>query len=119
MQTNFGEKPNKGFVLVDDGEPTFVRIKSPTKLVTINQGDEVPENCLVKYRITDVSSVNKCELPDNVVMFGSDIKPAEVDTSLLTDDVTEGLSEFLATKFGYSKKMQRKSVEYINDLLNT
>ena len=49
----------------------------------------------------------------------SDIKPAEVDTSLLTDDVTEGLSEFLATKFGYSKKMQRKSVEYINDLLNT
>ena len=119
LQTNFGEKPNKGFVLVDDGEPTFVRIKSPTKLVTINQGDEVPENCLVKYRITDVSSVNKCELPDNVVMFGSDIKPAEVDTSLLTDDVTEGLSEFLATKFGYSKKMQRKSVEYINDLLNT
>ena len=116
LQTNFGEKPNKGFVLIEDGEPTFIRIKSPTKLVTINQGDEVPDNCLVKYKITDVSSINKCELPENVVVFGSDIKPAKVDTSLFTDDVTEGLSEFLATKFGYSEKMQRKAVEYINDL---
>lgn len=116
LQTNFGEKPNKGFVLIEDGEPTFIRIKSPTKLVTINQGDEVPDNCLVKYKITDVSSINKCELPENVVVFGSDIKPAKVDTSLFTDDITEGLSEFLATKFGYSKKMQRKAVDYINSL---
>lgn len=119
LQVNFGEKPNKGFVLVENGEPKFVRIKSPTKLVTINQGEEVPDDCLVKYRITDVSSVNKCELPENVVAFGSDIKQAEVDTSLFTDDVTEGLAEFLASKFGYSKKMQRKSVDYINELLNS
>ena len=116
FQTSFGEKPNKGFVLVEDGEPKHIRIKSPTKLVTVNQGDEIPEGCFVKFKINDLSSVNKCELPDNVVNFETDIKASEVDKSLFTDDITEGLKEFLATKFGYSKKMQRKSVEYINSL---
>lgn len=118
LQTNFGEKSKKGFVLIDNDKVTFHSIKSPKRLVEINQGEEVPKDCLVSYRITDLEKINKNELPSNVIQFDTYIKPKDVDVSLTSDDVTDGLAEFMATKFGYSEKMQRKSIEYIKKISN-
>jgi DNA repair exonuclease SbcCD nuclease subunit len=116
LQVNFGETSKKGFVVIDEDEVTFHSIKSPKRLVEIRQGEDVPKNCYVKYKITDLEKVNKNELPSNVVQFDTDIKPKAVDVSLISGGMTEGLAEFMATRFGYSEKMQKKSVDYIKSL---
>lgn len=117
LQTDFGESPVKGFVYVDKKGPRFVEVESPRKLVTVEQGDEIPEDAFVRYKITDLLTANRCELPSNVVAMTSEIKAAVVDTTLFTDDVTDGLAEFMAEKYGYDRDAQRESVEYVKNLL--
>lgn len=117
LQTDFGEKSEKGCVLVTNGKPKFIKITSPKRLVTIKQGEEIPDNCFVKYKITNPLDFERNKVKDNVVSFEQDIeKSQKIDLEGLTN-VTDGLPELLATKFGASKKQQKKAVKFINKIV--
>ena len=117
LQINFGENSAKGIVYVNDGKPKFIRLKQAKKLVTIKQGEAVPDNCIVRYKITNPLEFNKSEVPDSVVSFEHDISETSTIGLENNGDVTVGLTKMLAEKFGMSKKYQKKAVKYINNLV--
>lgn len=119
LQINFGETSDKGIVLVEEGKPHFLKLKKAKKLVTVKQGDKIPENCIVKFKITNPLEFNKSEVSDSVVSFEHDISEASSIKLENNGDVTEGLTSMLAEKFGMSKKYQKKAVDYINNLIST
>ena len=117
LQINFGEKSEKGFVLVKEGKPHFKKLSSAKKLVVVNQGDKIPKDCIVKLKITDPLKFNKSNVPDSVASFEQDISSSESIKLENNGDVTDGLTKMLAEEFGMSKKYQRKAVKYINELI--
>ncbi len=118
LQVNFGEKSIKGCILVTDGRPKFIPIKSPTRLVTVMQGEDVPDNCLAKCKITNPLEFNKYNVKDNVVSFEQDIREEKAIKLDDLTDITDGLPEILSSKFGYSRKQQHKAVKYIKKLVD-
>lgn len=118
LQINFGEKSEKGFVLVKEGKPHFKKLISAKKLVVIKQGDEIPKDCIVKLKITDPLKFNKSNVPDSVASFEQDISSSESIKLENNGDVTEGLTNMLASEFGMSKKYQKRAVKYINNIIS-
>lgn len=118
LQINFGEKSEKGFVLVKDGKPHFKKLSSAKKLVVVNQGDKIPKDCIVKLKITDPLKFNKSNVPDSVASFEQDISSSESIKLENNGDVTDGLPKMLAEEFGMSKKYQKRAVKYINNIIS-
>lgn len=117
LQINFGEKSQKGIVLVYKGKHRFIELKSPKKLITIKQGDKVPDNCIVKYIITNPLEFDKSKLPDSVASVETSLSEATTIKLENSGDITEGLAQMLAEKFGMSEKYQKKAIKYINGLI--
>lgn len=118
LQINFGENSEKGFVLVKKGKPYFKKLTSAKKLAVIKQGDDIPKDCIVKLKITDPLKFNKSNVPDSVASFEQDISSSESIKLENNGDVTEGLTNMLASEFGMSKKYQKRAVKYINNLIS-
>jgi len=115
VQLKFGDHFPKGVIYYNDGKVKLLSIKGIPRLLTVKQGNDIPENAIVRYIRTDLLSDDK-ELPPNVVNVKTEIPERE---SIEIDDlnnIVAGLPEFVNKKYGFDEDLQSKCVSIVKTI---
>lgn len=129
LQQNFGEKPGKGFIVVEvpdsyDWRPKFHKIPSHIELHTVSNLSEIPKDSPHWYKLQCPANMIPNHLPSNVKatdpiapkidlpaeLFKSKMRDGEAKESL-SIDYTDGVQDLLKTALYEDAEIQAVKTE--------